>query len=100
MGRKNTKEKERTYPDTCDGRGPRVEEIIAKGQMRLTASSKPTSDVLQDIRYQTSAMETPITLVQCWMMDGRSSQPEGGGEITPDRAWASDAFTQRDALTA
>ena len=45
-------------------------------------------------------METPITLVQCWMMDGRSSQPEGGGEITPDRAWASDAFTQRDALTA
>lgn len=33
-------------------------------------------------------------------MDGRSSSPEGGGEITPDRAWASDAFTQRNALTA
>lgn len=68
--------------------------------MELTASSKPKSDVLQDTRYLTSAMETPITRVQCRMMDGRSSSPEGVGEITPDRAWASDAFTQRNALTA
>ena len=59
-----------------------------------------TANVLQDVRYQTSAMEAPITRVQSWTMDGRSSSPEGGGEITPDRAWASDAFTQRNALTA